>query len=169
MTVLLFTWDTHIRDGSSSRYFVFINFLVHSVMYTYYAVMAMGIKSVSSISIMITSMQIIQMAIGKQTDSLTHSHTCCTPCVHAFSDSHMLFILLFLVSLSHKTYTTGMFVLLRVNTLISSGNKCSDSAFTVLTGLLMYASYFLLFANFFIRRYVFSSSKKQESQIRKKL
>jgi len=125
VTVLLFTWDTHVRDGSSSRYFVVINFLVHSVMYSYYAAMAVGVKSVSSISIMITSMQIIQMAIG-------------------------------------------MFVLLRVNSLIGSGNQCSDSAFTVLTGLLMYASYFLLFANFFIKRYVVSSSSKKVRQESKK-
>lgn len=45
-----------------------------------------------------------------------------------------------------------MFVLLRVSSLIGSGNKCSDSAFTVLSGLLIYASYFILFANFFIKR-----------------
>ena len=121
MTVLLFTWDTHVRDGSSSRYFVFINFLVHSVMYSYYAAMAMGIKAVSSISMLITTMQITQMAIG-------------------------------------------MFVLLRVHSFLGSGSQCSDSAFTVLTGLLMYASYFLLFANFFVKRYVLSSKPKNRTQ-----
>ena len=146
VTVLLFTWDTHVRDGSSSRYFVFINFVVHSVMYTYYAIMAIGVRSVSSISIMITSMQIIQMAIGKPLLLLV-----CNLCV--------------LTAVS-----TGMFVLLRVSSLLGSENKCSDSAFTVLTGLLMYASYFILFANFFVKRYVLSpASKKQESVIRKRL
>lgn len=115
VTVLLFTWDTHVRDGSSSRYFVFINFVVHSIMYSYYALMARGVKSIASVSIAITSLQIIQMAIG-------------------------------------------MFVLLRVNSFLGSGDRCSDSAFTVLTGLLMYASYFVLFANFFLKRYVFGSA-----------
>lgn len=65
VSVLLFTWDTHVRDSSSSRYFVVINFLVHSVMYTYYAVMAIGVRSIASVSIFITSLQIIQMAIGE--------------------------------------------------------------------------------------------------------
>ena len=121
ITVLLFTWDTHVRDGSSSRYFVFVNFLVHSVMYSYYAAMAAGIKGVASVSIGITAMQLTQMAIG-------------------------------------------MFVLMRVHSLLGSGNNaCSDSVFTVVTGLAMYASYFLLFANFFVKRYLRSSSTKSRS------
>jgi len=124
VTVLLFSWDTFLRDGSSSRYFVVINFFVHSIMYSYYAMQAAGFKSVANVSIMITSMQIIQMVLG-------------------------------------------MLVLLKVNSAIASGNQCADSAFTILTGLLMYCSYFLLFAHFFVKRYLFSS-KKQESASKKK-
>ena len=58
----------------------------------------------------------------------------------------------------------GMFVLMRVHSLLGSGNNaCSDSVFTVVTGLAMYASYFLLFANFFVKRYLRSSSAKSRS------
>jgi hypothetical protein len=162
--VLLFTWDTHVRDGSSSRYFVAINFLVHSVMYTYYAAMALGVKSVSTISIMITSMQIVQMAIGEYM-CMSYSIGLKHAIMHAIVSFsyHLCFYFSFSI-------TTGMFVLLRVNSLIGSGDQCSDSTFTVLTGLTMYASYFILFANFFIKRYVIgSASRKQQQEIRKKM
>ena len=110
VTVLLFTWDTHFRDGSSSRYFIFINLFVHSVMYSYYAIQAYGIRCPSSFAMMITSIQMTQMLMG-------------------------------------------ILVLMRVNSLMNSGQQCFDSTFTVVSGLLMYASYFILFAHFFVRRY----------------
>lgn len=47
-----------------SRWFVFMNFLVHSIMYTYYALRAANFKPPTFISMAITTLQILQMIMG---------------------------------------------------------------------------------------------------------
>lgn len=65
LSVLLIVWFNTTEYPSTSRWFATINYSIHAVMYTYYLIMALKIVYMPKIiSMMITSMQIIQMIIG---------------------------------------------------------------------------------------------------------
>lgn len=64
ITVLLYTWYAYKEYTSSARWFVCMNYCVHSLMYTYYALRAMGKRPPRITAMMVTSLQIIQMIIG---------------------------------------------------------------------------------------------------------
>lgn len=64
MTVLLFTWHAFVTNSATGRYFIFMNVVVHLFMYTYYALTAIGIRPPTRVSMLITTLQILQMAGG---------------------------------------------------------------------------------------------------------
>lgn len=64
VTVLMFTWVACSEASSVGRTFMLMNFVVHSIMYTYYALQSIGIRSPKLISISITTLQILQMLGG---------------------------------------------------------------------------------------------------------
>jgi elongation of very long chain fatty acids protein 6 len=64
VTVLLFTWYAVVAQSSTGRYFIAMNFLVHSLMYTYFALQTLNIKAPLFVSMTITTMQIMQMVGG---------------------------------------------------------------------------------------------------------
>lgn len=65
ITVLLYTWYAYQRFNAVNQYFLWINYAVHSIMYTYYSVRASGIyKPPICINMFITVLQIVQMIIG---------------------------------------------------------------------------------------------------------
>lgn len=49
---------------AAGRYFMTINYFVHSLMYTYYAVTAYGIRMPRFVAMSVTSLQTIQMFVG---------------------------------------------------------------------------------------------------------
>jgi len=61
---LLYCWYAFKEYNPSSRWFIVMNALVHSVMYSYYAFRAMKFRIPKFISIFITTSQISQMAVG---------------------------------------------------------------------------------------------------------
>lgn len=61
---LIFTWYTFQFPQAQSRWGVFLNFIVHSFMYSYYALHAANVKIPRWISMSITAMQLLQMALG---------------------------------------------------------------------------------------------------------
>jgi len=63
-TVLIYCWYSYIDLASTGRWFMTMNYLVHSLMYTYYAFKAMRFKVPKFISQMITTGQILQMIVG---------------------------------------------------------------------------------------------------------
>jgi len=63
-TVLIFTVYSNYQFCASSRWYMTMNYLVHSVMYTYYALKAMRINITPIIPQIITIMQLSQMFIG---------------------------------------------------------------------------------------------------------
>lgn len=63
-TVLIYCWYSYKDLQSTGRWFMTMNYLVHSIMYTYYAFRAMRFKIPRFVSKLITSCQIIQMVIG---------------------------------------------------------------------------------------------------------
>jgi len=64
VTVLLFTWYAVVSESSAGRYFITMNFFVHSLMYTYFALQTLNIKPPLFVSMAITTLQILQMVGG---------------------------------------------------------------------------------------------------------
>lgn len=64
ITVLIYSWFSYTEYTSSARWFIVMNYCVHSVMYSYYALRAMGYKPPRFIPMIITSMQLTQMIVG---------------------------------------------------------------------------------------------------------
>lgn len=64
MTVLMYSFFSWSEYTASSRWFIVMNYIVHSVMYSYYACKALRWRVPRSIAMVITAMQISQMFIG---------------------------------------------------------------------------------------------------------
>lgn len=69
---LVYTWSTYTYHPGTGRWFMVMNYLVHSVMYTYYAFRALRFKVPKCVSIFITSLQIAQMLLGVVTIYYAH-------------------------------------------------------------------------------------------------
>lgn len=65
------------------------------------------------------------------------------------------FISIFITTLQILQMIGGIFVVNHAHREISAGNKCEVTQRTMTNALLMYASYFILFVNFFLESYVF--------------
>ncbi|KAJ6218427.1 hypothetical protein RDWZM_009826 [Blomia tropicalis] len=63
-TVLIFTWYAYADEASTGRWYSTMNYSVHAVMYTYYALRACGIKIPRQLAMSITISQILQMIMG---------------------------------------------------------------------------------------------------------
>lgn len=119
---LFYCWYafTH-RDNSPGGISCAINFIVHAIMYSYYAVRATGkIKVPKGVNIFITSIQIVQMVVNLW--------------IHA------------------KAYKY-----------LSEGRPCAYNLRIFYLTMAMYASYLVLFANFFYQAY-FSSRQSEKSK-----
>ena len=64
VTVLLFTWFTYADDSALGHFFSLVNLVVHSFMYTYYALQTMGYRFPRFVSMSLTVLQISQMVLG---------------------------------------------------------------------------------------------------------
>lgn len=117
ITVLLFTWFTYSEYTAPARWFVDMNYLVHSLMYSYFALRSLGYRLPKQMAMAITTSQIIQMIVGA-------------------------------------------YVIWYAYYRKSQGDACNITQSTATFGLVMYLSYFALFAQFFYTAYFASSSKK---------
>ena len=65
VTVMLYCWHGYIVQVPTGLWFATMNFVVHSIMYLYYFLMAVGLRSVAKpFAKLITSLQLLQMAAG---------------------------------------------------------------------------------------------------------
>ncbi|CAG0917887.1 unnamed protein product [Notodromas monacha] len=64
VTVLLYTWYSIAEVTASGRWFVTLNYIVHTFMYTYYAMRAMRVRIPRRVAMGITCGQVIQMVFG---------------------------------------------------------------------------------------------------------
>lgn len=109
-TVLAYTWFAFTHDASTGKYFILMNYFVHSLMYTYFAAQSVNIKAPRFVSMTITSLQILQMIGG-------------------------------IAVLGKSIYES------------QAGSGCSVHPNILVSGVLMYGSYFALFVQFFIQSY----------------
>jgi len=119
-SVLIYTWYSYSELIAPARWFVVMNYIVHSTMYSYYGLKALRYNVPKSIAMVITALQLTQMIIG------------CYVNVWAY----------------------------QVKT---SGETCLVSFNNLNMSLLMYASYFVLFARFFYKAYF--APKKQRTTV----
>ena len=65
ITVFIYCWYNYSSITAPQQWFITLNYFVHSIMYSYYAIRASGIyRPPVWINIVITSLQLLQMAIG---------------------------------------------------------------------------------------------------------
>ncbi|XP_028651022.1 elongation of very long chain fatty acids protein 6-like [Erpetoichthys calabaricus] len=64
ITVLLYSWYSYKDRVAGGGWFMTMNFIVHAVMYSYYAARAAGVRVPRSCAMVVTSMQISQMVMG---------------------------------------------------------------------------------------------------------
>uniref|UniRef100_A0A1B0D5J0 Elongation of very long chain fatty acids protein n=1 Tax=Phlebotomus papatasi TaxID=29031 RepID=A0A1B0D5J0_PHLPP len=64
ITVLMYSWFSYTEYTASARWFIVMNYCVHSLMYSYYALRAMRFHPPRFISMLITTLQLTQMVIG---------------------------------------------------------------------------------------------------------
>lgn len=64
ITVLMYTWHAYKDHTASGRWFIWMNYGVHSVMYTYYALRAARMRVPKPLAMTITVLQILQMVMG---------------------------------------------------------------------------------------------------------
>uniref|UniRef100_A0A1B6KG55 Elongation of very long chain fatty acids protein n=1 Tax=Graphocephala atropunctata TaxID=36148 RepID=A0A1B6KG55_9HEMI len=64
ITVLLYSWFSYTEYTASARWYIVMNYCVHSIMYSYYALRSMGYQPWKNIAMLITSCQLTQMIVG---------------------------------------------------------------------------------------------------------
>lgn len=64
VTVLLYAWYSYAGHTAPGRWFMVMNYLVHSFMYTYYAMKALRFRIPRQVSMFITTCQLLQMVVG---------------------------------------------------------------------------------------------------------
>lgn len=111
VTVLLYAWYSYSDYIATARWFVCMNYLVHSVMYSYYALKALKFKVSRYVAMFITTAQLAQMVMGAAVNIWAYQ-------------------------------------------VKQAGNECHVSYENIKISLIMYTSYFVLFAHFFRRAYM---------------
>ncbi|XP_030604094.1 elongation of very long chain fatty acids protein 6-like isoform X2 [Archocentrus centrarchus] len=64
ITVLLYSWYSYKDMVAGGGWFMTMNYIVHALMYSYYAARAAGLRVPRPFAVLITSAQIAQMAMG---------------------------------------------------------------------------------------------------------
>lgn len=64
ITVMIYTFYSYGEFLASGRWFMSINYTIHSIMYSYYAVRAAGLRPPRLVNMSITALQIVQMVAG---------------------------------------------------------------------------------------------------------
>ncbi|CAF2187322.1 unnamed protein product [Rotaria magnacalcarata] len=127
-SVLVYCWFSYQDYSSTGRWFCGLNYVVHGVMYSYYAFRALRFRIPRWISMIITLLQLIQMVVG------------CFINIKAWQ---------------YKKY----------------GESCQVTDENLKVSFVMYGTYFVLFAQFFLGSYIVKKShgKSQKSATPKKV
>ena len=120
VTVFIYCWYSYADPISTGILFGAINYLVHGVMYAYYAVKASGRHPPRWVARTITTIQISQMFVG-------------------------------------------LYINYLAITSIMSGKACHTYYFNIAMSLIMYASYVVLFGNFYYWTYIHKKARKPDA------
>ncbi|KAK8773129.1 hypothetical protein V5799_012374 [Amblyomma americanum] len=64
VTVLVFSWYFYQQHIAPARWYVVMNYVVHSLMYSYFALRSFGVRMPRWTGVCVTSLQIVQMLMG---------------------------------------------------------------------------------------------------------
>ncbi|XP_076980524.1 very long chain fatty acid elongase 3 [Tamandua tetradactyla] len=108
-TVLVYTSFAYKNKVDAGGWFMVMNFSVHAIMYTYYTLKAAKVKAPRMLSMVITSMQILQMFLGAIISILAYiwrQENGCHTTVQLFFWSSMLYASYFIlfVHFFHQSY-----------------------------------------------------------------
>lgn len=93
---LMIVWYTYKEVMPTARWFLVMNLFVHSLMYFYYAVRAMGYTLSRKISMFLTTVQILQMIIGCGINIYVfHLLNNNVPCGISYKSVYIVFLLYF--------------------------------------------------------------------------
>ncbi|CAK6976657.1 elongation of very long chain fatty acids protein 6-like [Scomber scombrus] len=73
ITVLLYSWYTYKDQVAGGGWFMTMNYSVHSLMYTYYAARAAGVRVPRPFAMIITTSQILQMVMGLAVQGMVYT------------------------------------------------------------------------------------------------
>jgi len=74
LSVLIYVFYTMSEFTSSARWFMVMNFFVHALMYSYYTLRALRIRVPPGVAPLITSLQLLQMAVGCTINFLSYNY-----------------------------------------------------------------------------------------------
>ncbi|KAM7386009.1 hypothetical protein PAMP_002035 [Pampus punctatissimus] len=72
ITVLLYSWYSYKDMVAGGGWFMTMNYIVHALMYSYYAARAAGLRVPRPLAVVITSAQMLQMAMGLTVSGLVY-------------------------------------------------------------------------------------------------
>lgn len=136
-TVLLYTWDAYSWEQPAGLYFVAMNYSVHAVMYFYYF-LAAQLRRPLSWGIFVTIAQISQMFVGVGVTivSMYYAYT------HPYRAHWRIYML-------SDPLAYGQYITIK----------------NLYWACLMYSTYFYLFAEYFVKRYIKASRRADPKQI----
>ncbi|KAL8431526.1 hypothetical protein Efla_000572 [Eimeria flavescens] len=135
-TVLLYTWDAYTCEQPAGIYFVAMNYSVHAVMYFYYFLAAQLHRPLSW-GIFVTIAQISQMFVGVGVTVVSMFYALAYPYQPVWHADQLS------DPLSHGHYITLK---------------------NLYWACLMYSTYFYLFAEYFVRRYIKGKAAQAKTQ-----
>lgn len=136
-TVLLYTWDAYTWEQPAGIYFVAMNYSVHAVMYFYYF-LAAQLQRPLSWGIFVTIAQISQMFVGVGVTMVSTYYAFSYPYKPMWRAEQLS------DPLSHGHYITVK---------------------NLYWACLMYSTYFYLFAEYFVKRYVKGREAKAQKEL----
>lgn len=119
VTVCFYSWHSLAIKSAPAHWFCALNYLVHSVMYSYYMLKSTGVRVWKEVALGITALQMVQFVVG-------------------------------LIVVCESAY---VFVI--------RGDFCYINRANIVMGLVIYASYLVLFGNFFYQRYLKAPPSKK--------
>lgn len=139
-TVMLFCWQSWTFISLNGLIFAAMNLTVHTVMYTFYCLTALGFRP-NRFSMMITLIQILQMVVGTVVTA------------YALLD---MFVWHPIDKLDYSSRMPAWFL---DETKRHTSEECLGSSGNMLCGFAMYVSYFVLFVHFFVQAYCVAKPK----------
>ena len=112
MTVLLYSWYSYKDQVAGGGWFMTMNYMVHAMMYSYYATRAAGYRVPKSCAMVITSAQMAQMAMGLTVVALVYQWMQDGDCTSYLDNivwaslMYLSYLVLF-ASFFYKTYFKG--------------------------------------------------------------
>jgi elongation of very long chain fatty acids protein 6 len=148
VTVLLYTWHSYATRSGAGVWFIAMNYTVHAVMYMYFALMNVASERKERAS-----------AIANEKERKKALAD-----VKRFKGSISTFALpVTLMQISQMFVgITVMALIYRDSELFNGSQKCYVRRSSWFAGLLMYASYFVLFVVFFVNKYCIGGGRVQQ-------